>query len=636
MENVEINGSQQPWSGLTLFCDSKAYLRNIHAHNFHNSVGHTLLISAGDSLFAEDVVVEDNRFHYSEFSQIQYAGIGSGSHSTFKRIYFRNNTFVGACGEDDYGGGRISGDHITADSIFFIGNHCNFGKSCGVISGVGQIGNIFVIGNTIGDESWDGDLDGQCDRGPHLEICNCSVRNLVFKNNTLTLYQRPLESVWAGQAGAGFGGVKYWSTLEDIEMTMSNCEFSDNFIDDHDVYEDLPGEQSYGFNPGRALYIVPHRLNQIVIDSCLFVNNRQPNHIPEWLWGSFGGRFVGSTIEVKSGLNWDSPKPTITISNCEIRDNDDGAIFWHGTSNAVIDNVKIIDTARLGIYIEQTHGKVIAKNILIDGTVQQDNWFGFPDPEEWIYQSVFSMYGDTVVAENVTITNSDVPIFGFSYDEQPERVSFQNFLIFNNQFDLWDAASHLPEDMQFLFQNSLIPEDLPGNDNLVGIAPLFDSDLGIPFLASDSPCIDAGDPNVIFNDIEDPANPGFAQWPSQGELRNDIGYTGGPRAGEFHFTDVSQQPNNDARPISAFLGLVYPNPFNPITNVSYSLQFPSEIKLEVYDLLGRHVAVLVSGTMTAGLHEVVFNGQELASGVYVTTLAVDGQRISARKMLLLK
>ena len=48
------------------------------------------------------------------------------------------------------------------------------------------------------------------------------------------------------------------------------------------------------------------------------------------------------------------------------------------------------------------------------------------------------------------------------------------------------------------------------------------------FLEQNSPCIDAGNPDPPYSDIEDPANPGFAKWPSQGELRNDMGAYGGP------------------------------------------------------------------------------------------------------------
>jgi hypothetical protein len=58
----------------------------------------------------------------------------------------------------------------------------------------------------------------------------------------------------------------------------------------------------------------------------------------------------------------------------------------------------------------------------------------------------------------------------------------------------------------------------------------------------------------------------------------------------------------------------YPNPFNPITVLSYKLQVASRVNLSVYDVSGRKVAELVNGWRDAGHHEVVFDGLALASG----------------------
>jgi len=48
------------------------------------------------------------------------------------------------------------------------------------------------------------------------------------------------------------------------------------------------------------------------------------------------------------------------------------------------------------------------------------------------------------------------------------------------------------------------------------------------YLMTGSPCIDTGNPDVEYNDPEDPANPGQADFPSMGNLRNDMGAYGGP------------------------------------------------------------------------------------------------------------
>ena len=79
----------------------------------------------------------------------------------------------------------------------------------------------------------------------------------------------------------------------------------------------------------------------------------------------------------------------------------------------------------------------------------------------------------------------------------------------------------------------------------------------------------------------------------------------------------------------------YPNPFNPTTAVSYQLSVVSNVKLVVYDLLGREVAVLVNQRNDAGLHEVRFNASGLSSGVYVYRLTA-GRNLESRKMMLVR
>jgi N-acetylneuraminic acid mutarotase len=79
----------------------------------------------------------------------------------------------------------------------------------------------------------------------------------------------------------------------------------------------------------------------------------------------------------------------------------------------------------------------------------------------------------------------------------------------------------------------------------------------------------------------------------------------------------------------------YPNPFNPSTTISYTLNLSGNVQLAVYDVNGREVAKLVNGYVQAGNHSVTFDGSNLASGVYVYTLSANGQTATA-KMVLMK
>jgi hypothetical protein len=152
-----------------------------------------------------------------------------------------------------------------------------------------------------------------------------------------------------------------------------------------------------------------------------------------------------------------------------------------------------------------------------------------------------------------------------------------------------------------------------------------------------SPAIDAGHPDLVYNDIEDPDNPGFALWPSQGTLRNDIGYTGGPYAGTLDHLVAVRKPVADppAQPAAFTLHPAYPNPFNPSTTLSYTLDHPMQIELSVYNLLGQQVRTLAFGLQDAGEHSVPFTAGELASGVYFVRLEAGG-RAETQKVVLIR
>ena len=79
----------------------------------------------------------------------------------------------------------------------------------------------------------------------------------------------------------------------------------------------------------------------------------------------------------------------------------------------------------------------------------------------------------------------------------------------------------------------------------------------------------------------------------------------------------------------------YPNPFNPSTIIEYSLSVESKVKLEIYDILGRKISTLVNKIQKAGNHSVVFNGGNLASGIYFYRLSA-GNFIETKKLVLLK
>ncbi|MCP5062357.1 MAG: T9SS type A sorting domain-containing protein [Ignavibacteriae bacterium] len=79
----------------------------------------------------------------------------------------------------------------------------------------------------------------------------------------------------------------------------------------------------------------------------------------------------------------------------------------------------------------------------------------------------------------------------------------------------------------------------------------------------------------------------------------------------------------------------FPNPFNPTTNIQFSLPEVSQVKLVVFNTIGEQVAELVNENMEAGNHNVKFNASDLNSGIYIYQIEANGF-VQVRKMILVK
>lgn len=100
-------------------------------------------------------------------------------------------------------------------------------------------------------------------------------------------------------------------------------------------------------------------------------------------------------------------------------------------------------------------------------------------------------------------------------------------------------------------------------------------------------------------------------------------------------TGVEDDPGGTVLPAEFALDQNYPNPFNPKTVISGQWSVPSVVRLAVYDVLGREVAVLAEGKYPAGRYSFTFDGNRLASGAYFYRLTA-GAYNAVRAMCLVK
>ncbi len=105
----------------------------------------------------------------------------------------------------------------------------------------------------------------------------------------------------------------------------------------------------------------------------------------------------------------------------------------------------------------------------------------------------------------------------------------------------------------------------------------------------------------------------------------------------FAALQFKHNTNNDtlSKQISNYEISCYPNPFNPTTTITYSIQEPGLVNIKVFDLTGQEVADLVNEEKEAGNYSIKFDASGLPSGIYIYKIDT-GNFTQSRKMLLMK
>jgi hypothetical protein len=301
----------------------------------------------------------------------------------------------------------------------------------------------------------------------------------------------------------------------------------------------------------------------------------------------------------------------------------------------ILNNVIAFNQAHYGAGITLNYtGAIIRNNIILKNSGGAD----FGGSGIWVYQR---KNGVPVLIENNTIVENSSQ-GGGSYGGRggalvlwSTTATVRNNIIYGNTQSIGGAVASTGATAELSYNN--IQGGAQGTGN-IDAQPEFDDQF---ILTAGSPGIDAGNPDALYNDPEDPANTGNASLPSKGGIRNDMGAYGGPlRDLKMAPTTSAIRVNDNPLPSAFELYAVYPNPLNSSALVGYKLDSPAVVRLAIYDTIGREVRILQDGYSLPGSHAINWDGKDahgmdLPSGAYLVCLSCQ-EGIVTQKALLIR
>jgi len=147
-------------------------------------------------------------------------------------------------------------------------------------------------------------------------------------------------------------------------------------------------------------------------------------------------------------------------------------------------------------------------------------------------------------------------------------------------------------------------------------------------LNNGSPCIDAGDPQNIYNDLEDPGNPGNALWPSKGTLHNDMGVYGGPYALNLETISAIDELIKPIAGIPTVDQLqCFPNPARETINIAYRNNVSQQVCVKLTDLYGRETIVVLNEKQNPGEYTLSVPAGNLQPGIYFCIMQAETEML---------
>jgi len=228
-----------------------------------------------------------------------------------------------------------------------------------------------------------------------------------------------------------------------------------------------------------------------------------------------------------------------------------------------------------------------------------------------------------LTVENCTITNTIVDAPGVVngagiFVKWPEQLIIKNTILFKNgdkslyyDFGFWDSS-------RVNITYSCIDYGYPGQGN-ISSNPLF-LDNQFHLVDGFSPCIDSGDPNFIYNDIESPDTPGFAKYPALGTTRNDIGAYGGPLSSSWPLI-VETPVFNPSQGTFFESQSVTIGCNTPLANIHYTMNGSDPVESD--SIYTNPIYISSTTTLKARAFKAGWSPSDVAIGTYIITGTVD-------------
>jgi hypothetical protein len=375
----------------------------------------------------------------------------------------------------------------------------------------------------------------------------------------------------------GGAGICASPALEGKNLIIQNNVISNNYLE----------SENYSYGAGIALWPDAYTL----ISNNIISNN---NHLSQYAEG--GGIYINTGAGVQ-------PK----IINNYIYDN---SAISQGSSTL---------GGGGGIYI-YSNSTILKNNLVVNNHSTEGGGITIDNSYD-------------VNLENNTILNNTALGLGGGIRILNSSTNIVNNIVWGNYGEgIEDQISGLVQNVTY----SDVQGGYSGNGN-ISEDPIF-ADSVYFSMYQGSPCTDAGNPDPIYFDVEDPINPIYPWWPAMGTLINDIGHCGGPNSlwATWDFPVTVEDDGEHMLLTKEFIiSQNYPNPFNPSTKLKYSVPQTSQVQIKVYDVLGNEIETLVNEEKSVGSYELTWYAENLPSGIYFYQLKT-GDFVSTKKMILLK